>query len=67
MIARLFLLSCIFCSFSLNSPEEREETPIEALEAPEESLMKEEEDLSLLPKKGQRPQVVIIPTKASIQ
>ena len=67
------LLSCIFCTFLLHSSEliqtssseESEEAEVELLETPKDPIMNEDEELSLLPKKGQRPQVVHIPTKAA--
>lgn len=64
MIIHPLFLTCVFCIFTLHSTEEVNEPEAELLETPEESLSTEEE-LSLLPKKGQRPQVIVTPTKTS--
>ncbi len=45
--------------------EELEEKTEEELEMSQESLFNEEEEISALPKKGNRPQVVQIPSKNS--
>lgn len=64
MIMQSLFITCVFCIFSLYSIEEETETDIELLETPEE-VFSAEEDTSILPKKGQRPQVIITPTKTS--